>query len=155
MKEIIVTTRWLNAHDACDDGVARFKRVHGTSAPLVDVIEGHITDGTLDYANWLIVREMAYRQYVSYAVFAAEQVIDIYEAKYPDDSRPRMAIEAAKKCIEHPTRANKSAADAAAHAVAYAAAYAAHAADAADAARAAELKTKIINYGMQLIGEGI
>jgi len=32
-------------------------------------------------------------------VYAAEQVIDIYEKKYPNDKRPRNAIEAAKKCI--------------------------------------------------------
>ena len=53
----------------------------------------------LDWANWVIVRVMTYDQYVSYAVYAAEQVIDIYEKKYPADKRPRLAIEAAKKCI--------------------------------------------------------
>ena len=37
-----------------------------------------------DWASWLIVRLMTYKQYVSYAVFAAEQVIDIFEKKYPE-----------------------------------------------------------------------
>ena len=81
------------------------------------------------WANWLLVRIMTYKQYVSYAVFAAKQVIDIYEKKYPNDKRPRVAIKAAKKCIKNPTKKNKAAADAAAAAAAYAAAsYAAYAA---------------------------
>jgi len=33
---------------------------------------------------------------VKLAIFAAEQVIEIYEKKYPNDKRPREAIEAAK-----------------------------------------------------------
>jgi len=89
------------------------------------------------------VRVMTYKQYVSYAIFAAEQVIDIYEKKYPKDTRLRAAIAAAKKCIKDPSDGNKKAAaaydaDAAAYAAAYdadaaayAAAYAAYAADAA------------------------
>ena len=34
---------------------------------------------------------------VELAIFSAELVIDIYEKKYPNDDRPRKAIEAAKK----------------------------------------------------------
>jgi hypothetical protein len=64
---------------------------------------------------------MNYKQYVSYAVFAAEQVVGIYEKKYPDDKRARKAIEAAKLCISKPTEENKRAA--------YTAAYAAYAAE--------------------------
>ena len=111
-------------------------------------------DHRLDWANWVIVRVMTYDQYVSYAVYAAEQVIDIYEKKYPDDKRPREAIEAAKKCI-----GLKGAALAAARAAGDAARDAAWAAgDAArDAARAAgdaakeQMQIKILEYGLSLI----
>jgi hypothetical protein len=91
-----------------------------------------------DWANWLIVRFMTHEQKVQYAIFAAEQVIDIYEKKYPDDDRPRKAIEAVKNYLKD--RSKKNAADAAAAAyaayaaaaaAAYAAAYAAAAAAAA------------------------
>jgi hypothetical protein len=137
----------------------------------------------LDWANWLIVRIMTYKQYVSYAVFSAESVLDIYEKKYPNDNRPRKAIEAAKLCVKSPTKKNKDAADAAANAAsaaasaaanaayaayaasaaantantayaadaaAYAASAAASAAYAADAADA-EMKIKILNYGLKLL----
>ena len=83
------------------------------------------------WANWLLTRVFNREQKIQYAVFAAEQAIDIYEKKYPTDKRPRAAIEAAKKCIT-----DKSAA-AAAYAAAAAAAYAADAAYAAAAAAAA------------------
>jgi len=56
---------------------------------------------------------MEYNQYVSYAIFAAEQVLDIYEKQYPDDKRPRQAIDAAKKCLKDPSKKNKNAAYAA------------------------------------------
>jgi hypothetical protein len=96
----------------------------------IEHIEDKYCDNSLAWANWIVSRMMSYTQRVKYAVYAAEQVIDIYEKKYPDDDRPRKAIEAAKKCIESPTEENKAAAaaDAAAYAAyADAAAYAAYA----------------------------
>jgi len=91
---------------------------------------------------------------VKLAIFSAELVIDLYEKKYPKDSRPREAIEAAKTYLKDPSEAARAAAYAAARAAAravdaaaaraaayaaaraaaYAAARAAYAADAADAA---------------------
>jgi len=71
---------------------------------------------------------------VALAIYAAEQVIDIYEANYPDDKRPRNSIDAAKKWIAEPTEENRAAACVACVAAyaAYAAAYAACAAASAD-----------------------
>jgi hypothetical protein len=82
---------------------------------------------------------------VELAIFAAEQVIDIYEKEYPKDKRPREALEAAKNWLKNPSdeaaRAARAAgaAGAAAEAAAGAAARAAWAAGAAAeaAARAA------------------
>jgi len=128
-------------------------------------------DHRMDWANWVIVRVMDYDQYVSYAVYAAEQVIDIYEKKYPNDKRPRNAIEAAKKCIGlkgdaagAAGAAARDARDAWAAEVATGAAWAARAAEVAawaawaacavGAARAAaekEMKIKILNYGLTLL----
>lgn len=90
------------------------------------------------WANWVLVRLMTKKQKVQYAVFAAEKVIDIFEKKYPNDKRPRGAIEAAKKYIKSPTVANKKAA-------AYAAANAA-----ADDHK--KLQAEVVNYGLNLIG---
>ena len=123
--------RWLEKRDACKEGVVWFENQKERNG--IEVVEKLIKEKKLDWANWLIVRLMKYKQYISYVVYAAEQVIGIYEKKYPNDKRPRQAIEAAKKCIKSPTKKNK----AAAYAAAAAAADAAYAADAADAAYAA------------------
>ena len=83
---------------------------------------------------------------VEMAIYAAELVIDHYEKEYPNDKRPRQAIEAAKAYLANPTNANAyAAANAAANAAnaaanAYAATnaayYAANAAYYANAANA-------------------
>ena len=134
-----LTKEWLTEKCACADGRRyAIKNLLGLSE--IETTEALIKDNQLKWANWFMVRVMNYKQYVSYAVFAAEQVIDLYEKRRPTDKRPRLAIEAAKKCIKDPSDVNKKAAYAAADAAdaaadaAYAAAYAADAADAAYAA---------------------
>ncbi len=116
-----------------------------------------LAEHRFEWANWLIVRVMTYKQYVSYAVFAAEQVID-----NPEDKKPKEAIEAAKKCIDNPSEENKAVAATAydvasyydvAYAAAYAAAYATDdvAAYPATATARINLQKKIINYGIDLL----
>jgi len=96
---------------------------------------------------------------VTIAVFFAEDVLPIWEAEFPENMRPRKAIEAAKEWLANPcqetvdaanaayadnaaTTAANAAATAAAYAAAYAAAHAAHAAAfAAYAANAAAAAT--------------
>ena len=63
----------------------------------IKILDLLIKNKKYDWANWFIVRVMTHHDYVSYAVFAAEQVIGSYEKEYPNDKRPRQAIEAAKK----------------------------------------------------------
>ncbi len=133
-----ITVEWLKEIEACPEAVREFsEQKENRPVPLLKKM---IRLDRLDWANWLVVRLMTYKQYVSYAVYAAERVVSIYEKKYPNDDRPRKAIKAAKECIKFPTKKNK---DAAAYAAAdaYAAdAYAAAAAAvraAADAAYAA------------------
>ena len=138
-----LTKNWLTEKGACLDG-RKYAKKNLIGLSEVEVVRNLIESKNLKWANWFIVRTMTYKQYVSYAVYAAEQVIDIYEKKHPDNKKPRLAIEAAKKCIDNPSDENKKAAadaaayaaDAAADAAAYADAYAAAAA-AADAAAAA------------------
>ena len=172
-----ISKKWLEDKYACGTGVVWF--VEQKERNGLKVVQKLIKEDKLSWANWLIVRIMNYKQYVSYAVYAAEQVIDIYEKKYPNDKRPREAIKVAKKCIKDPSKKNKTAASAAASAAsaayaaasaayaaasaaasaAYAAAYAAAsasatyaAASAADVAARKAMRIKILNYGVKLLG---
>lgn len=91
----------------------------------------------LRWVNWLIVRVMNKEQRVRYAIFAAEQVLKFYEKKFPSDTRPRNAIEAAKTWLAQPTEENRAAADTASTYAASASAYAIYAEDDMAAAYAA------------------
>ena len=115
-----ITKEWLQKENACIDGLEWFKKQNTEFEPI-PLLNLLIEENQLDWANWLIVRVMEYKQYVSYAVFAAEQVIKNYEKQYPDDKRPREAIEAAKRCIENPSDENKKKAYSAASAASSAA----------------------------------
>ena len=105
-------------------------------------------EDTMRFANWGIVRLMGKTQKGKYAIFAARSVLKIFEDRYPEDKRPRKAIEAAEKWLAEPTEENRRAAANAANA-AYAAA---NAADAAAAAGARAL-AKILRYGVKILME--
>ena len=124
-----VTREFLTSHKACKSAMKWVTENKLIGLHEIDFIKKLMESEKYSWANWLIVRLMNKTQKVQYAIFAAEQVIDIYEKKYPDDLRPRKAIEAAKSYLDNPCKKTKS----------YAAAYVddAAAAAAADAAAAA------------------
>ena len=130
-----VTVSFLKNQNACESGINKFEAIFDKQAELKDIIQYGIKSknkGDLQDCNWLIVRKMSHKQKIQYAIYAAEQVINFYEKKYPNDDRPRKAIEAAKQ------NNKKNLANAVADAANAAnAAYAANAADAADADYAA------------------
>jgi len=169
-----ITVEWLQSKGACLESLEEWHKEtdHGTLTTL-----NRLIDKNPEWGNWLICRLMNKKQAVKYAVFAAEQVIDIYEKAYPNDKRPRNAIEAAKEYLKNPSKKTKAyayAAYTAAYAAAYAAAYiaayaaaytAAYAAAytaaytavytaayaAADADERRKMKAKILKYGIGLL----
>ena len=149
---MIINKEWLDRWNACKEAQEWWAGHNETDA--LTVIEMLIKDEYLDWANWGVARLLDDDGKRAYAIYAAEQVLEIFEAKYPEDDRPRKAIEAAKAYLKDKTPENKNAAYAAAYA-AYAAADAAHAAaHAAHAAAKKEMKLRILKYGMKLMKEG-
>ena len=144
-----ITQEKLKDWSACTDGYKWACGILKDEPMEVKKFIKITADHRLDWANWVIVRVMEYDQYVSYAVDAAEQVIDIYEKKYPKDDRPRKAIEAAKKCIGLKGAAGD--ADEAAGAAGDAAWAAGDAARAAGAAAKKEMQIRILDYGISLL----
>ncbi len=84
---------------------------------------------------------------VALAIFSAELVIDNFERVYPEDKRPREAIEAAKKWLKNPTEENRFAARAAAGAAYETAIEAARADDGAPGAAA-----RVVNEAVRAAG---
>jgi hypothetical protein len=131
-----ITVKKLEKLEACQEAILWFQQTFPKGIDPIIGIKELMKENRFSWANWFIVKIMTYKQYVAYAIYAAEQVIEICEKKYPDDKRPRKAIEAAKECLKNPSKKNKRAA-------------------AARAAWAAEekgnLQQKIINYGVKLL----
>jgi len=138
-----ITNAWLKKWNACKDGVEWFNAQKETDG--IKVIEKLVKEDRVDWANWTICQIFDRKQKIKYAIYAAEQVIDIFEKEYPDDKRPREAIEAANKVLESDTKENRGAARYAAGAARYAADAAAY------AAYADATGKKIIEYGIGLL----
>ena len=118
----------IDAHKPCEGGLAWYIS-NGTDDLLSTLLK--VNEHNPSWAIWLFFKLMNLKQRREIAIFCAEQVLHIFKAKYPEDKRPRMAIEAAKKVLENDTPENRKSVDAA-YAAAVDAAY-----DAADAAYAA------------------
>ena len=132
-----ITLEKLNQVGACRNCYRLLKANFPDGGEFRDVVERAIAIGALDDALWLAPRVLTKEDAVRYAVFAAREVLPIFEDKYPHYNRPRAAIESAEAWLANPCEETMNAADAAYAAAdaAYAAADAAYAA--ADAAYAA------------------
>ena len=141
-----ITLKQLTEWSACKEGVELFKSKCGESVDIKKFAKIAISLEKFDYAWWTIKHLLKKEQSVKIAIYTAEKVIDVFEKKYPNDDRPRKAIDAAKAWLKEPTETNRAAnaADAA-----NAAAYAANAANAATART--ELKTDILNYAIKVL----
>ena len=122
-----ITDKWIKNKRPCEEALKWWDKTERNSTTI---LKNLIKEEHYDWANWFIVRLMTHDKKIRYAIYAAEQVIDIFEKKYPDNDRPRKAIQAAKNYLKDKTVKNKN--DAAA-----ASAYAASAYDDAASAAAA------------------
>ena len=107
-----ITEKWLKEQSACTEGTQWFLAQKETDS--VKVLRSLIKEGKLDWAHWTICRVFNRKQKIRYAIYAAEQVIDLYEKEYPDDKRPRNAIESAKAVLKSDTAVTRAATRAAA-----------------------------------------
>ena len=164
-----ITAEWLKEKKACQNGYEWF--CNQKESDHQKIVQKLMEGEKYMWANWLVTKLMAKTQLVKYAVFSAEQVLDIYEIKYPNDTRPRNAIQAAKNYLVAARDAAGEASwddarDAARVADAAAAAAAAGEASwddawdaAGDAVRVAGdagekgMYTRIIDYGLDLLRE--
>ena len=144
-----LTKEMLKEKNACSDGYEWYLK-NGCET-VGETVENLIADDKIEWANWLVTRFLSKENCIRYSIFAARAVLQNFEIIYPDDKRPRLAIEAAENYLNNPSYSADSAASAAS--AAYSAAYSAadSAASAADSAASAAMKTRIIKYGLELL----
>jgi len=167
--EMKLTEKKLRSLNPCPAGLDWYMEQKETD--LQSIFFALIDEDLSGWANWVLSRLMNKFQRISFAIYAAEQVIHIFEAAYPKDSRPREAIETAKRYLKAPTDENKKAAAEAANAARDSAREADDASDAYAAAATANaaysvtkphyalgyitdrksIQLKIINYGLKIL----
>jgi hypothetical protein len=117
---MLITKDYLQSLNPCknrfDHYLTCYSNWQGTLEEFLD-----LSELTQDDKKWVFVRSIPKEKLSLLAADFAERVLHIYESKYPNDDRPRKAIEAARS-------GDKNAADAATAATAAYAAYAAAAA---------------------------
>ena len=134
---MLITKDYLKTLNPCEDRykhyLTHYKDFEGTLEEFLD-----LKDLTYADKKWVFVRSIDKDKLRFVAADFAERVLHIYESKYPNDDRPRKAIEAARNGdIASNAAANANAAAVNAVYAAYAAYAAAYAA--ADAASAADV----------------
>ena len=126
---MLITKDYLKSLSPCEDRykhyLTHYKDWRGTLEEFLDLAEL-----THDDKKWVFVRSISKDKLRLVAADFAERVLHIFESKYPNDYRPRKAIEAARDGDKGATAADAAyaAACATAYAAARAAAYAARAA---------------------------
>ena len=128
-----ITLDFLESYLACKEGINWF--VSQQDDDFMVIIRKLMEEERFQWANWLISNVLNRQNVVRYAIFSAESALDLFEKKYPDIKKPRLAIEAAKRCLDDTNHSDVYAC--ATHNAIYAAsedAYADYAVDAAVAA---------------------
>ena len=167
--EMKISVESLKKMGACEEGIEEFKKLFGDKE--VDAIQALLKFAKLEprYSIWWLTETFSKEHNVKLAIYSAELVLHIFEDKYPDDDRPRKAIEAAKEYLKNPTEDNRNASYSAAYSAAasysaaaasYAAAYASSASSSSASSAAydaeyekakSETYLKIIKYGIKLL----
>jgi len=100
-----ITLEWLKKYNACEEGVEWFK--YQQIEDSTEIINHFIKSGKqFDWADWLIIRLLPQREAVMYEIFKAEKYIGLFKKMYPDNFDPQIAISAAKKWLEDPSKEN-------------------------------------------------
>lgn len=131
-----INTQIIKNLNPCDSRFNNYLQHHSDfDGNLKDFLS--LDNITYEDKLWVITRLFTKGQNLKFAIMCASSVLHLFEEKYPNDKRPRLALEAAESYLNEPTEENRIKARDAADAARDAAAYAADAArDAADAAYA-------------------
>ena len=128
-----ITTELVKTFNPCQDRFNNYQINYPNSdLHIVDFLK--LENITYDDKIWVWKKVTTINEAALFGLKCAESVLHIFETKYPNDKRPRLALDSIRTYLDNPTEENKKAcraAYAAADAAAYAAADAAADADAA------------------------
>ena len=138
---MVITEKLLRELDVCQPGIDLW--LTKKEPDPISCIDQLIKIKRFYYATWLIAHLLTPKNAAKLAIYSAEQALPVFEARCPNDNRPRKAIQAAKRALKNHTKINIDAAQADEYA-ALAAKYAALAAE--YSTLAAEYSTRAADY---------
>ncbi|MFA7486024.1 MAG: hypothetical protein WCZ89_08375 [Phycisphaerae bacterium] len=95
---MLLTKQVLENYGACNEGMLWYIS-NDEPDSVEETIEKLLASDECEkfgWSNWLLSHVLPNDDKIRYAIFAAELVIDIFEKEFPEDKRPRNAIEAAR-----------------------------------------------------------
>jgi len=99
-----ITKKWIKKWEPCDEAVEWINE-QGTK-DVFELIERLYKSEVKDkyiWLSWAIPRLLKTKKdRVMFSVYCAELVLPMFEREYPNDKRPRQAIQAAKNWIKNP-----------------------------------------------------
>ena len=91
------TLKKIRSFDPCKDGWKKLLKTLGTDDLDTEVSLLQILDSNGVKDAYWVLRCWNYKEYCVLLADVAESVLPIFEAEYPEDKRPRLAIEAVRK----------------------------------------------------------
>ena len=107
-----ITKEWLVKNGACEEGIEWFK-AQGTQ-DTKELLKKAVKDDATYCIKFFIEKAFNKDQSVKLAVYSARLCLENFERKFPDDDRPRKAIEAAENWIKNQCKETELAARSAA-----------------------------------------
>ena len=102
-----ISMKVLKKKKACKDAIRYFEKIASLQEySLEEVIDHLLEKEKYNWAGWLISRMLNKKKNVMFAVFSARLALHLFEKEYPDDDRPRKAIEAAERYVKRQTKKN-------------------------------------------------
>ena len=100
-----ITKQWLEGIDVfCEKDIKWFMNQEERGG--IKLVE-KLIEKDIQLANRLLIMLMDHKQYLKYSYDVAEMALPVFEKHYPNDKRPRKALELTKKYLENPTIENK------------------------------------------------
>ncbi len=102
-----ITLEWLRKHKVFKEDIRFIINSQLLGLPAKTLIKCLIKLKSYRIFIGLIDIILSKRNHIEYSIYAAELVLPIFEKEYPEDNRPRKAINAAKEYIINPNERNK------------------------------------------------
>jgi hypothetical protein len=136
MNKLRITNEYIASLGPCKDRYENYLlHYKDTDLSISEFLQ--LDNITYEDKIWVWKKFATKNEAVKFGLKCAQSVLNIFEDRYPEDKRPRLALEAVDNYLQNPTEENKRKCKNAAYAAAaaaYAAAYAAYAAEYAYAA---------------------